>query len=144
LRSVLALVSGSVFVGCARGIDQAVQSSVPSSRLRVFRASVFGAGRGAFAARSVACVRAVAATGGLWLSFPSLACPSGLVPSRSASSCFSGFGSGSWASLALAAGLGLPCLVFLPSGVSVPSGWGFRSLGGGWFWLPGAGQLGLF
>ncbi len=144
VRAVLPLVRGRVVVGCARGVDAVVRASVPAARLRVFRASAFGSGRGAPAARSVACVRAVAAAGGVWVSCPGRACPAGLVPSRSASACFSGRGSGSWASLALAAGLGVACLVFLPPGVAVPPGWGFRPLGGGWYWRAGARQLGLF
>jgi hypothetical protein len=73
-----------------------------------------------------------------------------LVPSPSSSRCFSGLGSGSWATLALAVGLGVPCAVFLgsgsvPAGFSVPSVWCARSVGGGW-WVcqPHAVQLSLF
>lgn len=120
-----------VFVGCAAGVDAFFRSAFPSAR--VFSASAFGSGRGAFAARSVAVVRAVAAAGGLWVSLPSSPCPAGLVPSSSSSRCFCGSGSGSWASLAFALGSGVPCLVFCPSGV--PAGWGLSSVPGcpGWF-----------
>jgi hypothetical protein len=122
-------------VGCAGGVDSFFRSAFPS--LSVFRASSFGRGRGAFAARSVAVVRAVASAGGLWVSFPSSPCPSGLVPSGVSSRAFGGFRSGSWASLAFACGLGVPCLVFLPSGVEFPPSWllfGFVPLGGDvWF-----------
>jgi hypothetical protein len=38
--------------------------------------------------------------------------------------------------LALACGLGVPALVWLPAGVGVPSSWGFVSLGSGWFFRP--------
>jgi hypothetical protein len=94
---------------------------------------LWGAGRGAFAGRSAACIRAVSAAGGLWVSFPSSPCPAGLVPSSSSSRCFCGSGSGSWASLAFALGLGVPCLVFSQRGV--PTGWGLSPVSGspGWF-----------
>ncbi len=143
---VLAATPGVVITGCASGIDQAVRSRVPSRRLRVFRA----ASRlpGVLAARSTACVRAVAVANGVWLSFPGSPCPAGLVPSRSASACFSGSGSGSWASLALARGLGLPAIVFLPAGIVPPALFGLHAVGqhagGCWFFGPGSGQLSLF
>ena len=113
----------SVVTGCARGIDAVARLARPSSS--VVRASAFGVGRGALAARSVAVVRAVAAGGpsALWLAFPSGSCPVGVLPSRQSSACFSGHGSGTWASLALAVGLGVPALVFLPAGVPAPSAW---------------------
>ena len=101
------------------------------------RASSFGSGRSAFARRSVAVVCSVASAGGVCVSFPSWPCSSGLVPSGVSSRCFAGFSSGSWSSVAFACGLGVPCLVFLPSGVEFPPSWllfGFRSLGGDvWF-----------
>jgi hypothetical protein len=120
-----------VVTGCAPGIDYAARLHFPAAK--VFRASSFGSGRGAFAARSVACVRAVAAAGGLWAAFPATPCPAALVPSAKSSKCFCGTGSGTWASLAFAVGLSLPCLVFLPPGVLPPVGWGLRPTGGGWF-----------
>ena len=125
----------AVFVGCAAGVDRFFRSQFPG-------AVVFSpqfSGRGGFAARSAACVRAVGAVGGLWVSFPSGVCPAGLLPS---SRWVSAGGSGSWGSLALAMGLGVPSLVFCPSGL--PSGWGFQSLGAGWgLALPSAVQLSL-
>jgi hypothetical protein len=137
-----------VFVGCARGVDEAFRGFFPGAS--VLAASSFGSGRGSFAARSAACVRAVAVAGagsagsflgGLWVSFPSGPCPSGLLPSASSSRAFCGSGSGSWASAAFAVGSGLPVLVF---GWAPPAGWGFVSLGGGW-WFSGwpASQLSL-
>jgi hypothetical protein len=126
--------SSSVLVGCAAGVDRAVRLAFPGAV--VF--SVQFSGRGAFAARSSAFVRSLSARGGVLFSFPSGACPVGLVPS---SSWRSAGGSGSWGSLALAVGLGLPCFVFSPAGV--PSGWGFVPLGGGWFQFA-SGQLSLF
>lgn len=128
--------SASVVVGCARGVDAFVRLAF-GDRAQVFSVASgqFGSGSGAFAARSVACVRAVAAAGGVWVSFPCFPCPAGLLPSSSSARAFSGFGSGSWASLAFALGLGVSCLVFLPAGVPCPSGWGLVPVAGcpGWF-----------
>lgn len=147
LASALAVAAGSsaaVLVGCARGVDSACRGAFPASRLSVFRASSFGSGRGAFAARSAAFVRAVASSGGVLFSFPSGACPVGLLPSSSSSGAFCGAGSGSWASLSLAVGLGVSCFVFLGS-VPAPAGWGLVSVGGGWWRsAPAAVQLSLF
>jgi hypothetical protein len=121
-----------VFVGCARGVDSFFRGVFPGAA--VFAASSFGAGRGSFARRSVAVVSAVSAAGGLWVAFPSSSCPAGLVPSASSSRCFSGLGSGTWASLAFALGSGVPCLVWLGS-LPCPSGWGLSPVSGcpGWF-----------
>lgn len=112
--------SASVFVGCASGVDAAARSAFPQAV--VFRASSFSAHSFAasLALRSSACVRAVAAASGVWVSFPSAACPASLRPCASP---FSGSGSGSWASLALAVFLRVPCLVCLPVGVVFPSWW---------------------
>ena len=133
LSPVVGLVpSGSfVFTGCARGVDAFFRAAFPGAS--VFSAAAFGRGRGAFAARSVACVRAVASAGGLWVSFPASPCPAGLLPSAASSRCFGGFAAGTWSSLALALGLGVPCLVFSPCGV--PRGWGLSPVAGspGWF-----------
>lgn len=143
--AVSGLCGQPVSVGCARGVDELVRRLVPSAR--VFRVSDCGfRGRGAFAARSVACVRSVAVSGGLWVSFPSLVSdyPPGLVPSSSSSRCFSGSGSGSWASLAFAVGCGVRCLVFLPS--VCPPAW-LSAVPGcpGWFeFQPVSFQLSLF
>jgi len=119
----------SVAVGCAAGADSFVRSAAPSAV--VFSASAFGSGRAAFARRSVALVRSVAAGGvgsGLVV-FPAAPCPAGLVPSARSSACFCGLGSGSWASAALAAGLGLPVVVFLCGSSGLPP-WGV--------WVPAA------
>jgi hypothetical protein len=135
--------SASVMVGCAPGIDQAVRSAFPTAQ--VFEASSFGTGRGSFAARSVSCVRAVAVSGGLWVSFPAAASPVGLLPSGKSSKAFCGAGSGTWASLAFAVGCGLPCLLYLPSGISAPAGWGLQPIGDDWLQnQPPGDQLNLF
>ena len=141
--AVAALSPGCrVLVGCAAGVDGFVRSLVPGAEVFAVSSGRWGRGRGAFAGRSAAVVRAVAAGGGVWVSFPSGGCPVGLVPSLSQSRCFGGFGSGSWASAAFAAGLGVPVLLWLPAGV-VPPAWGFVAGGGGWFLLAPASQLSL-
>jgi hypothetical protein len=71
---------------------------------------------GRLASRSAALVSAVASSGsgaGL-VGFVSSPCPPALIPSPLPARCFSGRGpgSGSWGSLALAAGLRLPVVVF--------------------------------
>lgn len=125
----------SVSCGCVGGLCGLARASFPSAS--VFRASSFGRGRGSFAARSVALVRSVASSPSpLWVSFPGVSCPVGLSPSSRPGSCFCGLGSGSWASLAFACGLGVPALVWLPVGFSVPRSWGFVSVGCGWFFRP--------
>lgn len=131
--------SSVVSCGCVGGLCAVARAHFPAAR--VFRASSFGSGRSAFARRSVALVSSVAAVpGSVWLSFPAAPCPAGLVPSRSSSACFCGSGSGSWASLAFAVGSGVRCFVWLPASLSVPSSWGFVSLGGGW-WSSGVVSL---
>jgi hypothetical protein len=109
-----------VFVGCAAGVDDVTRSYFSHST--VFRASQFPASSfsASLALRSMACVRAVGAVGGLWLSFPSVFCPSALVPCRSP---FSGSGSGSWASLAYAVFMRVHCVICLPPSVFFPSSW---------------------
>ena len=129
----------AVVTGCMSGIDRVARERVPSAL--VFRASRYGRGRGRFARRSTAVVRRVAgASGALWVSAPGRACPRGLAPSSSPSACFAGYGSGSWASLALALGLGLRALVWLPSGVAPPAGWGLAPVcagrAGAWWGSP--------
>lgn len=139
--------NAEILVGCAKGIDEWVRQCFPCEIFSV-ASGAWGRGRGAFAARSVAFVRSLASRGGLLLSFPALGSvpAAGLVPSSSSSRCFSGGGSGSWASLAFAIGSGVPCFVFLGSG-SAPAGWGLVPAEGwdGWFEFAPAGvQLALF
>ena len=140
----------TVVTGCASGIDGAARLAVPSAvvlRASAFRASGVPA-HAALARRSVAAVQLVASgPAGLWLSAPGRACPRGLAPSASPSACFSGSGSGSWASLAFALGFGVRALVWLPSGVSPPP-WGLVSAGsgqgGGWWRSSAPVQTSLF
>lgn len=91
------------------------------------------AGAAALSARSAAVVRLAAAGGpgsGLVALLGPVPCPGGLVPSASPSRCWRGFGSGSWAAVAFAVGLGLPVVVF--GGGLLPSWPGGR-------WAPSCG-----
>jgi hypothetical protein len=85
----------------------------------------------ALAARAAACVRALAAAGPapVWVCWPGRAAPVGLAPARRWVSC----GSGSWAECALAAGLGVGVVLFLPPAVAPPAGWGFAPVASGLF-----------
>ena len=123
--------SAGVVVGCARGADALARSLFPAAEVFAVASGRWGVGRSAFARRSAAVVAAAVAGGGLWLSFPAGPCPSAVRPSSSASRCFCGAAAGSWSSLALAVGRGVPSLVFLPSASPVPSG--LSAVGGGWF-----------
>lgn len=129
LLSFLPSVSApSVFVCDCVGVDALVRSFFPSSRLRLF--SVASRVRWAFASRSASFVRSLASVGGVLVSFPCRPCPVGLAPSPVVGRCFCGLGSGSWAEICFAVGLGVPVLVFLGS-VPAPS-W-LRPVSDGWF-----------
>ena len=117
---VLGSFSGSVAVGCASGVDSLVRCAFPF--VSVFSVSSFLVGgrvcRASFARRSSALVSWCASSGGLLVAFPLGACP----PAVRVSSSFSGCGSGSWGSVALAVGLGCCVLVVSPVG-GVGSSW---------------------
>ena len=145
-RSLAAAAASSgvaVLVGCASGADAAARLGAGSAA-QVFRAASFARPgvpfSAALVARSVAFVQALAASPAPCLvSFPAAACPFGLAP---AARWPSGFGSGSWASLALAVGLRVPVFVFLPAAVLPPLSWGIWSrvtsgvLAGSWSLVP--------
>lgn len=119
--AVSAAASGSsvLVASAAGGVSAAVPVAVPSAR--VFAPSF--AGRGALPARAAACVRALAASPSpLFVCAPVAPCPAGLLPARRWVSC----GSGSWAEVALAFGLGVPVLVVASAGGGLPSSpaWG--------------------
>ena len=133
----------SVAVGCCVGADacvlRAVLAAGAAPRLCVFAA--FGPVSPPWPAPRVeapGASRSLSWTSGVGaglVGFVSSACPPALVPSPSPARCFSGQGpgSGSWGSLALAAGLVLPVVVFPFS----PSGYGRgrelpRFWGGSW------------
>ena len=143
--SVLASGRG-IAVGCAPGLDALARAAAPGAQ--VFR--VEGSHPGAFAARSIACVRAVAESGSGcgWVSFPDSLCPAGLLP---CSNPFRGLGSGSWASAALAANCGVPVVVFGLPAHSLPQSWGSWGpaaqsgvWSGGFRLVPAVTQLSLF
>lgn len=128
----------SLAVGCARGADQFVRLAAPGAR--VFYASAYGVSRQAFARRSMAMVHAVAASSSpqRLIGFVCAPCPAGLlIPSAIPARAFAGHGSGSWATLAYAAALGVSVSVYWcassPAPV-MPAPWGQ--------WLPPAGSSG--
>lgn len=152
-RVVAGFAGQGCAVGCAAGLDKAVRLAAPAASLQVFRASRFGPGPAVsrLVKRSVAMVQAVAASPSPFMvGFVSVACPPGVAPSPVAGQCFCGGGSGSWATLALAAGLGVPLVVFwCGPGAPLLPGWGSwvaaaGPLAGGWQFAPGVGQSSLF
>lgn len=147
---VVGAVEGSgrgIMVGCAPGADALVRAAAPGAT--VFRAN--SRERWALAVRSQLMVRAVVSSGegaGL-VGFVTGPCPGGIVPGRSWSS--GERPSGSWSTLALGVGLGLPVLVFPCGWAWSPPPWpGTWAVAGsgvwaeGWRWVPAARQLGLF
>ena len=140
-RLAVAAVVAPILVGDARGIDAIVRSDRPDAR--VFCAAGYEPAQ--LVARSIACVRAVALLGGVFTAFPAAPCPTGLRPSSAASVCFAGYSAGTWSSLALARGLGLAVVVYLPEDIDPPPAFGLASVGAGW-WLgePIAQQIAMF
>jgi hypothetical protein len=137
----------SVAVGCAAGADRFVRAAAPVAEVFSVASGRWGRGRAALVHRSAALVAAVTAEGpaGAFCGFVSSPCPEGLVPAPAASACFRGLGSGSWASLALAAGSGVPAVVVFwcaPAPVVLPAWPGgswilaFPPFAGGFLWVP--------
>lgn len=114
--------SGSVvYVGDAAGADQAVRAVARDPR--VFRVHV--PGPAGLVDRSASLVRALSVVpGSVLVGFPDCPCPPALCPAALPARCFCGLGSGTWASLALAVGLGVPVRVFLPDSTLPPRTWG--------------------
>jgi hypothetical protein len=147
VTAVLASERG-IAVGCANGADLFVRQAAPGAEVFSVASGRWGAGRAAFAARSAAMVRAVAASGpgAGFVGFVSVACQAGIRPARSWRA--GSPPSGSWSTLALAAGLGLPVVVFWcgPGQAQLPAwsggSWSPAAPAGvwaaGWGW--GAGQ----
>jgi len=123
----------SVAVGDAAGTDSMVILAAPANRRHIFSVYAYP-GQASTARRSIAMVRAVAASGpGRQLvGFPVRPCPSEVRPSPNSSKCFCGAGSGTWATLALAAGLGIRVTVFSSAWVPLPR-WGE--------WIPAVGEI---
>jgi hypothetical protein len=148
---VSSFANQQIAAGCAQGADQFVRSAAPGCT--VFYASSYaGPPAARLAQRSAALVRTVAASAHpLIVGFVTGPCPTGLQPAPQPSLCFAGFGSGTWATLALAAGLGVPVIVYWCTNqpVSLPANWGnwqpCTSAGHtGYCLQPAAVQLSLF
>lgn len=108
----------AVGVGCAAGADLYVRQAC--TQAIVYRAQSRQPRH--LVKRSCQLAQAVSAAGfaGYMLGFPHAPCPVALVPSPLPSRCFCGLGSGSWATLAYASGLGARVWVY---GSPVPSHW---------------------
>lgn len=139
-----------VGVGCAAGTDAAVRHCVHPEQLTVFRVE-YPASRWSFASRSQRLVSWAAASSSSFLFvWPGKSCPAGLVPSATPGRCFSGHGSGSWATAAFSVGVGVHVVVFGQSLSSLPAWpggtWSASPQFGipGFRWFPAARQQGLF
>ncbi len=133
-----------LIVGCASGADQAVRLAAPAAQI-IEAASFSGSPAARLVQRSVLVARTVAASPDpLMVGFVVGLCPSGILPARSWRSGRSA--SGTWSTLALAAGLGAVALVYWCSSspVQLPA-WGqWSAASGGWQLHPSAKQLDLF
>jgi hypothetical protein len=141
--SAVQAAGARVLVGCAPGADRFVRWSAAGCQVFSVRSGQFGSGRAAFARRSSALVAAVG-SGSAFVGFVSLPCPARVWPSASSHACFCGGGSGSWASLALAAGRGVESVVvfWCGAGPAVLPCWGGSWVpasgvfAGGWQFVP--------
>jgi hypothetical protein len=98
-----------IIVGDCRGVDQAVRDYLKHCQVicTTFK------GKGATAERSIRFVKEIASNRGCLVSFPSSDVPKALTPTEKSNKAFCGTGSGTWATLAYAVGLNLPCFVYL-------------------------------
>jgi len=103
---------GSVLVGCAAGVDLTVRLAFPTAL--VFQSASYQPHH--LVKRSTKLVQSLKSSGGILVAFPSVGCPSGVLPSK----VFSGKGSGTWGTIALAVGLGVPVLVYAPMAPVLP------------------------
>lgn len=134
---VLSNYKGSIGVGCAKGIDGLVRNQFSFATVIKVQPPI---NRRAFAVRSTKLVHWLASLNSLLVAFPSTVSPSAIVPSTS----FKGYGSGTWGTIALSIGMGLPVLLFihnsLGSNLPVPNSLGSHftfhssSFNGSW-WL---------
>ncbi|MBH8564455.1 hypothetical protein I8748_20095 [Nostoc sp. CENA67] len=128
---VLANSAPEILVGDARGIDQYIRENCTTAT--VFKVSDYWSGniqKAAFAVRSQAMVKSLSSKNGLLVGFPSSPCPEGLKISKNS---FSGYGSGTWATLAYALALNVDCLLWLPDKMQPPQQWGLVAAGDGWW-----------
>lgn len=137
-------LSAEINTGDASGVDASIRLAMigHEDRLHRFNAEFSATVHPAVPLinRTIDCVEATAtADAPVWLAFPDKPCKNNkqplitLRPSRSPKYCFRGFG-GSWAGLALAAGLGMPCIIGLPHDTPLPEneGWHWRRLDSNW------------
>ena len=118
LAPALTPAGATVLVGCAPGVDAVVRARFPAAQVFAVASGRYGDGPPAYARRSAAMVRTLAAagSGALLVAFPTRPCPPGVAP---ASSWRSGRpASGTWSTAALAAGLG--CALLVAPLVSLP------------------------
>lgn len=116
-----------LYVGCASGVDQ--YTRLHRAGAQVLEAKDHGPGIVGIVRRSQALARKIAATnGGLIVGLPYQPCPTGLVPSRHGSACFNGSGSGTWATLAYAIGLGCKALIWIDHKTNPPEAWALHRL----------------
>ena len=120
----------SYHVGDANGVDSVVRDKLHNQKLTVYHAE--GRQPWQLAERSKRMVRAIAHTPNAKLiAFPNKPCPEGVKPSKS----FSGKGSGTWGTVALAKHYGLAIeIVPLVDGLTLPD----------WLTQPEPKQLSLF
>lgn len=132
-----------IHTGCANGADRMVREAAirAGASLTVFKAKDE---TGSFVARlvkrSIRCVRSV----DIMIGFADTQCPVHVVPGPA---WVSGHGSGTWASLALAAGLQKKVMVFwCGNGLAQLPSWpgGEWKKEGGWLWKPAPGQMSLW
>ena len=147
LAAALTPAGAAVLVGCAPGVDAVVRARFPAAQVFAVASGKYGDGPPAYARRSAAMVRTLAAagSGALLVAFPTRPCPSGVVP---ASSWRSGRPpSGTWSTAALAVGLGC-ALVVAPLVSLTPPRWAngtWQEEGALWRWEPAPSlQLPLF
>lgn len=123
--------STQILVGCARGVDAQVRAIYPDAL--IYRATDYEAETwpAKLAMRSAAMVADIRGDGSCLIAIPMKPCPPKVKPCTiwQPSS-----GSGTWGTIALAAGLGVPTVFHLPLGMAAPD-WDDRvtQVMGGWF-----------
>lgn len=105
---------------CATGLDALVRQfgGFPAGSLHVFQAA------SKLPRDLVARSSRLAHSVGALVAVPECSCPDALIPHVSVSRCFCGLGSGTWATAALAAGLGATVYVSGLSPKQLPLSWG--------------------
>lgn len=138
-------------VGDGRGIDRRVREAWRSfdpeeGALTVYArpAELRGRPHAALIARSTQFAMDLAAHHpALLVAGPAKACPATITPTGAWISGQDGYGlpdvSGTWSTVGVAVGQGVPCLLFLPAGRGlIPvRGWSWQAVGAGWWWHVG-------